>query len=174
MKKYVLSLLTLSMALSSGMAFAEGGVGEIATAQADITFTSPSTISHEVMPVAGLQAGAVQTDTTLATGTVSLMGTLAKSVAVTFNNGTSTSSNRQIIPGKVEGNQIVVGLVPSTSTGTSYRFINNGSGIQMGGNSWTNEQDVFSYMIKARSSSSTQTVNPDIYTIQLSAQRWED
>lgn len=162
MKKYALSLLTLTMALSSGAVFA-AGVGDIKTADVDITFASPSSISHDINSIPSLVAGDMSTSTIIAKGTIRFGEATSDKVRVEFVNGTNISgTTRQITT--TNGNTLNVKLSPGV--GVPFSSVNN-TGIIFGN---TTESDTFSYDIIAFSG---QNVKADTYKIEVSAQRWE-
>ncbi|MCW6541528.1 hypothetical protein [Yersinia ruckeri] len=169
MKKYALSLLTLTMALSSGAVFA-AGVGDIKTADVAITFASPSTISHSITAQGVMEAGQVPMNTLLANGVVTTGDDVDK-IKVTFVNGESRPGGgnnvSRTITG-VGGEKIVVSLYAGEGV-TSTQVYGNESLI-FGYNAPSKS---FSYSLQMGSNQGTHTVEPDTYTIQVSAQRWE-
>ncbi|MCW6567308.1 hypothetical protein [Yersinia ruckeri] len=168
MKKYALSLLTLTMALSSGAAFA-AGVGETATEEVRITFAAPSSISHSITAAGVMEAGQVAMDTLLASGTVTTGDNVDK-INVTFTNGATRPGGGNHISRTItgeSGEEIVVSLHADGATSTQ---VYGNSSLIFG---YSAPSSSFSYYLKMGSNQATHTVKPDIYTVQVSAQRWE-
>jgi hypothetical protein len=170
MKRYALSFLTLTMALSSGMVFAEG-LGTVASATADIGFGAPISISHTVSPVTGLTAGAVTNLAALANGVVSLTGeTSHPTVAVTFADGVEgTDGSKRTITRKDGRDELKVRLNTRTADVGKLTLGNITDGITLHKAGTSDISGTFNYVIQV---DGNQTVAAGNYIINLNAQRW--
>ncbi|MGY3960292.1 hypothetical protein [Aeromonas popoffii] len=171
MKKYALSVLTMTMALSSGMVAATGPVGEAQSATANLIFTAPSGIAHDVTPSATLAANTLLYSLTpVATGVVTLSGDVAShpTVAVTFTNGTQNwiHRNSRIITRQGGEETITVRLYETYGDqNTAMSIIDDGIALNQ-----TNPTGTFTYQLQL---DGAHTVVAGTYPVHLNAQRWE-
>lgn len=86
MKKYALSFLTLTMALSSSTAFAAPASAFI-EAQADVVFIQPVGTQHDLIPTLGLIAGQLSDSTELASGIFTVANPTASAAFTLIDNG---------------------------------------------------------------------------------------
>jgi hypothetical protein len=166
MKKYALSFLTLTMALSSGAAFAGYVVGTAEQKTVDIPFSSPSGLTHDIFVENGLLAGPIAENAQLAKGTVTLsQNETGQYMHVKFVNGEAVQGlvNVRTLSGTNDGqNKLKV----VTYAGEGFYTVSEGL-------NWVIKSDTpvnaFTYNIKAYLG---QTVVADTYSLTMSAQRW--
>jgi Saf-pilin pilus formation protein len=175
MKKCTLSLLTLAMVLSSATAFAEVPLGDSVNASADLVFVSPSTLTHEIVPVTGLVAGNhVNHSPTVAQGKVrTTMGNAASSVVVEWVNGTvhDNYGHRRAFVGVNTGAPLVLELRATSSTSSSTPLEGNGTriGPMIGAATGTS----FDYNIYTGGTAlGNNDIKADTYNIVLKAQAY--
>ena len=162
MKKYTLSLLTLSMALSSGAAFAAYTVGDPLPQTVSIPFVAPSIVAHNITPVSGLQAGSLTPGTVVANGAVTMPDDVDYVIVEPTNHEAYSKQTgggyiRADFPGV--NNTIALRIAGGTSLGTGEqgRLKLDGPGKS------------FEYTITTHSSN---PIAADVYTVAISAQRW--
>ncbi|MBR7631070.1 hypothetical protein KAT72_19125 [Aeromonas popoffii] len=172
MKKYSLYFLTMTMALSSGAAFATG-LGPGQTEQVVVSFTNPSGLSHNINAVSGLEAKRYDSRTKIADGVVTVTeGPALEKVAVRWVNGTLTEGQTQPYY------RTIVGANPNNSIDVSFGSANDYltyMGEDVDTNSVKlmaptfNTNTVFNYVINLVAG---QTVAADSYTMQISAHKF--
>jgi hypothetical protein len=170
MKKYALSLLTLSMAFSSGFAVAEAGVaGMPAERSVDLTFSTQGIVTHTLEAKSFLQAGQVTQGTLFANGAV----TTAENggVLLYFSNHTeSVTTGQAQIYGKFAGkndpnNSITVSLeVPSL---TGFKDHNGTKALLQ-----TRVDNEYTY--KLHSGPSPKNIVADTYVVKVVAHAWQE
>lgn len=166
MKKYALSLLTLSVALSSGAAFA-AVVGDAVQQNVDITFNAPGVVEHNITPVGGLEAGSLGAGITLANGSVRTGGDVA-AIEMRFTNAVSTATGGGFITGVFKGSSDESNTLKVKISGTKGSGASGGTSyVRIGGDFPSKD---FEYDI---TSSAAQTVAADTYTVSVTAQSWE-
>ncbi|WP_146181651.1 hypothetical protein [Aeromonas sp. HMWF014] len=166
MKKYTLSLLTLSVALSSGAAFAGTLVGAESAKSVDVTFEETSIVGHTLTQVSGLQPGD-NVGKIIAQGKVTTNNTGHINMAFTGSEAYSFSGQAHRFAG-VADNKIWVTLQPVNGNLLERPSGDNTGAIRIkpdtaGGND-------FSYTINVYESQAD--VAADTYRISVKAQRW--
>lgn len=163
MKKYTLSLLTLSVALSSGAAFA-GIVGAASDMSVDVTFAESSITGHTLTKILGLQPGnnyekiIAQGKVTTNTGGYIHLGFTdydAFTNGVTSFTGTGVATNKVWVKLKSVGDNFF-------QSGTYGAIVIKPDTV--GGND-------FSYAIQVGSAT---PVPADTYKISVKAHRWTE
>jgi len=166
MKKYTLSLLTLSVALSSGAAFA-GLAGAESAKSVDVTFQEASIVGHTLTQMSGLQPGN-NANKIIAQGQVTTDNSGYINVAFTGSGATTGSGYAHRFDGSVATNKIWVTLQPV-----------NGNLLQRPSEDYTGairikpdvvDGNTFSYTINVHDSNNN--VVADTYTISVKAHRW--
>ncbi|WP_287145647.1 hypothetical protein [Aeromonas sp.] len=167
MKKYTLSLLTLSVALSSGAAFANI-IGPASDKSVDVTFSEGSIIGHTLTQVSGLEPGNIP-NKIIAQGKVTT-DSESGNIKVAFTGAGATTGGDYSIhrfDGLVATNKIWVSLQPVNGN-----FVKRPSGMD-GGIVIKPDTDGgtdFSYTINVGSVNSN--VVADTYRINVKAHRW--
>jgi hypothetical protein len=168
MKKYALSFLTMTMALSSGAVFATpDGLHE--DASAIIAFSAESGITHELVAKDTLPAGEINIETILASGTITLGdGETQSKMYVNIVNGERIPSYARSVARLSGADNSANKLDVVVRSGTGF------GGSNIGGENYISSGtpvNVFRYDIKGHS---TQTVAADSYTVQVRAQRFSE
>jgi hypothetical protein len=169
MKKYALSFLTMTMALSSGAAFAAAGdelrPGQLAEAQ--VIFSGASGLQHQLIALPGFEGNkSIAYNTVLAEGTVTLTSGETNRVALQWVNGEEITA----------GNFGLRELSGSEDPSNKLRVkINGYDHLQANNNTTTSSIDLFSaagnrnvftYRV---ATNAQQDVVADTYTMQIRA-----
>ncbi|MGL4355535.1 MAG: hypothetical protein ACRCTP_16975 [Aeromonas popoffii] len=161
MKKYVLSFLTMTMALSSGAAFA-AETGELVKQNVKLTFEAPGVIQHDISAGADtFIAGVLLPNTNLATGSVKTNVTV-NAIRVNFSGGESRVISPTLITAEFTGSggdALKVGIPGSDG-------VDAGVLIRKGA-----DDTSFEYKIN---SVGDQVITPGEYVVNVTAQAWND
>ncbi|WP_339012504.1 hypothetical protein [Aeromonas popoffii] len=169
MKKYALSLLALTMALSSGAASAAGAVGSPVVAETNVIFQAANEFAHALTPVTGLASGLNPSTKMIATGNIVLSAATSNKMRLDWVSGVDKSTPLQReISGNTATNKITVYFTAvAGDTATTLETIGNTSSVLL---SKATSTTMFNYQINLLSGI---TVAPDTYKIQVKAQSWE-
>ncbi|AJI96512.1 hypothetical protein BD65_267 [Yersinia ruckeri] len=159
MKKYALSLLTLTMALSSSAAFAV--IGDTQTETKVITFNEVSSVRHTLTPQTNLNAGPQTINTVVASGVIE--SPPASTVLVQWVTvGTGSGATRQFT--RVGGSDTVDLIL---NTPGSYQHDVEGNGIRV--RTTQMQSELFGYQVAL---ANNRDVIAGDYQIQISAQAY--
>lgn len=167
MKKYTLSLLTLSVALSSGAAFAGSTAGAASDKSVDVTFTESSIVGHTLTQVSGLQPGD-NANKVIAQGQVTTDNSGYINVAFTGSGATTGSGYAHRFDGSVAENKIWVTLQPVNSNLLERPSEDYTGAIRIKPD--VADGNTFSYTINVYGSQAN--VAADTYRISVKAHRW--
>lgn len=172
MKKYALSLLTLSMAFSSGFAVAEAGVAGMPVEKSvDLTFSTQGITKHTLEAKSFLSAGQVTEGTTFANGAVATAEN--GGVLLYFSNPTETVTTGQAqIYGKFAGknnsnNSITVSLEVPMSSYTEFKD-------HLGTKALLQTRDDNEYTYRLHSGPSPKNIVADTYVVKVVAHAWQE
>jgi hypothetical protein len=170
MKKYALSLLTLSMVFSSGFALADSPVGAPVERSVNLTFENPGILTHTLEAQPYLQAGNVAAYKVFANGSVTTTGENAGGVLFYFANSTTT-----VTTGQARINGTFVGNNPENTMSVSLEvplgdvFFKDHNGTKGVGK--TSDGNEYTYTLN--NGVSPKNVVADTYTVKVVAQAWQ-